>query len=624
MAIAFALYGGLLHGMEPHFEALFRWTSLAISIPALVWGGGVFFRGALGAVRARSLHMDIPISLGIAAGFGHGIANTIRGGGPVYFESVTMLIFLLLAGRWIQMRRQRSSADSAELLAALSPSTARLIVDDRERVVPAESLVPGMRVRVRPGDLFPADGRVVSGESSVNTALLTGESRPVEVSTGSPVHAGTMNLSSPLDVEIHSTGEETRVGRVLRLVEEYAARRAPIVLLADRLSGIFVAAVLLLAAITFALWASRGAGLALDHAIALLIVTCPCALGLSTPLATTLSIGQAARAGILVKGGDVLEALTQPGRVWLDKTGTLTEGLLRVVERAGPERIWSLVAEAERHSNHPVGRALANRAGPSEEGAVRVGHIRETPGGGIEATVDGREIVIGSPGFVQGRCGPAGAPWEARLRRWADAGLTPVLVAADGAVVAAAALGDPLRPDAVAVVERLRIAGWRVGILSGDHPAVVACLGRALGMAPGDALGGLSPEEKCRTVAARKASETVVMIGDGVNDAAALAAADIGIAVHGGAEAALAASDVYVTRSGVGPVLELMDGARRTMRTIRWNLGFSLLYNVVGAALAMGGLINPIAAAILMPLSSLTVVGATAASRMFPLPGERP
>ena len=623
MAIAFALYGGLLHGIEPEYETLFRWTSLAISIPALIWGGGVFFRGALGALRARALHMDIPIALGITAGFAHGVANTVRGGGPVYFESVTMLIFLLLAGRWIQLRRQRTSADSAELLAALSPSSARLLEGPGSRVVPVESLIPGMRVEVLPGELFPADGSVVEGNSAVHVALLTGESRPVDVGPGSPVHAGTMNVSSPLAVEIHSTGEETRVGRLLRLVEEYAMRRAPIVLLADRLSGIFVASVLALAAVTFMAWASRGLGLALDHAIALLIVTCPCALGLSTPLATTLSIGQAARAGILVKGGDVLEALTRPGRVWLDKTGTLTEGRLRVVEHGGAKEVWDRVAAIEGRSNHPVARALVEAFGSDDSGGFGPARVRETQGGGIEAEWDGHALVVGSPAFVGSRCGPPGEAWSLRISGWTEAGLTPVVVALDGRIEAAAGLGDPLRPEAAGVVRRMQEAGWRVGILSGDHPAVVAAVGRVLGLDPAEARGGVGPEEKSRIVGERSASETVVMVGDGVNDAAALAAADIGVAVHGGAEAALAAADVFVTRAGVAPLLELLDGARRTLRTIRWNLVFSLVYNVVGAALAMAGLINPIVAAILMPLSSLTVVGVTAASRMFP-PREPP
>jgi Cu2+-exporting ATPase len=564
--------------------------------------------------------MDVPIPLGIAAGFAHGVVNTVRGGGPVYFESMTMLIFLLLAGRWIQLRRQRTSADSAELLAALSPSTARLLDGGPARLVPVESLVPGVRVEVLPGELFPADGRVLAGESAVDTALLTGESLPVEVGPGDAVHAGTMNLSSPLEVETRSTGEETRVGRLLRLVEEYAARRAPIVLLADRLSGIFVAAVLVLAAATFALWASRGVGPALDHAIALLIVTCPCALGLSTPLATTLSIGQAARAGILVKGGDVLEALTRPGRLWLDKTGTLTEGRLRVVRHAGPADVWNRVAAVERRSNHPAARALVEAFGSGGPDAGFPSAVRETSGGGVEAEMDGRALVVGSPAFVESRCARPAQERTERIGRFTAEALTPVLVGVDGVVVAAAGLGDPLRAEAAGVVARLREAGWRVGILSGDHPDVVASVGRALGLDPRECRGGVDPETKSRVVDKDKRGGTVVMVGDGVNDAAALAAADIGIAVHGGAEAALAAADVFVTRAGMDPLLEVFVGARRTLRTIRWNLGFSLVYNVFGAALAMAGLINPIVAAVLMPLSSLTVVGVTAASRMFAPP----
>lgn len=621
MAIAFALWGGILGGMEREFDQFFRWASVAISLPALYWGGGVFFRGAWNALRARTLHMDVPIALGITGGFAHGVYNTLKGGGVVYFDSVTALIFLLLAGRWVQMRQQRRAADSAELLVALAPSSARRVADDGSvREVPVEALVPGMRVEVRAGETFPADGIVLSGRTSVDRSLLTGESHPQTAGAGDEVHAGTVNLSARVVVEVRTTGEATRVGRLMRLVEEHAARRTPIVQLADRISGAFVAVVLVLAALTALLWWRLDPSLALDHTIALLIVTCPCALGLATPLAVSAAVGQAARAGILVKGGDALERLSYSGRMWLDKTGTLTEGNLAVVAVEGDRSALRLAAALEAHSSHPAARAIAafapDGAGLPAEGVV------ETRGGGIEGRVAGRAVLAGSIAFARGRGVDPPASTAAILAAWARDGRTPVVVAVDGRLAAAAALGDRPREGTQAALARMRALGFRTGLLSGDHPDVAAALARGLGFAREDVRAGASPEEKLDVVRAEAAKGPVFMIGDGVNDAAALAAATVGIAVHGGAEAALEAADVYVNRAGLGPVVEILEGSRRAMAVVRRNLAFSFAYNALGVVLAMAGWINPLVAAVLMPLSSITVIVSSYRARMFEPPAR--
>jgi P-type Cu2+ transporter len=622
MGIAFALYGGMLDGMEPEFAAFFRWASLLLTVPSLIWGGGVFVRSAWSALSVGTLGMDLPISIGLLAGFLHGVVNTVRGSGEVYFDSVTALIFLLLSGRYLQRRQQRAAGDAAELAASLYPTAARLLEDGRVREVPLETLAPGALVEVRAGDLVPADGVIVAGRSTVDLSLLSGESAPQGVRAGDRVHAGTLNVASRLEVRVERTGEDTRVGRLMALVEEHARRRAPIALLADRISGRFVAVVLTLAAVTFALWARIDPSRALDHAAALLIVTCPCALGLATPLAVSSAIGQAARAGFLVKGGDVLEKLTRPGRMWLDKTGTLTEGRATLVRWLGDESARPLVAAAEAHSAHPLARAFRRALGEPPAGA-RV-EIRETHGGGVEATADGRRLVVGSPEFVIGRAGgPSAAPaaaLAAAVGTLAGEGLTPVLVAVDGRVVAAAGFGDPLRADAGAALDQVRALGWRPGILSGDDARIARAAGDRLGLAAPDCRGGVSPEDKLQAVLESAGEGPVVMIGDGVNDAAALAAATVGIAVAGGAEAALTAADVFVVRPGVGRIAELLDGARRTMWVVRRNLIFSLGYNVVGVTLAMTGVLNPLMAAILMPLSSLTVILSSYRARTFARP----
>ncbi|OGL14709.1 MAG: copper-translocating P-type ATPase [Candidatus Rokubacteria bacterium RIFCSPLOWO2_12_FULL_71_19] len=616
MAIAFALYGGMLHGMEPEFAALFRWASLAVALPSVIWGGGVFFRGAWAALRLGVLHMDVPISIGLLAGFLHGAWNTARGAGEVYFDSVTTLIFLLLVGRYLQQRQQRRAADSAELLASLAPASARVIDGEGTREVPLEALGAGTLVEVRAGETVPADGLVERGRSRLDTSLLTGESRPAAVAPGDRVHAGTVNVSSRLEVRVERAGEETRVGRLMALVEEHARRRAPIVQLADRLSGRFVLAVLVLAAATFALWIRLDPARALDHAVALLIVPCPCALGLATPLAVSAAIGQAARAGILIRGSDVLEKLTRPGRMWLDKTGTLTAGRIALMHWWGEEAAKPLVAALEAHSSHPVARALAAALGA---GIAGVGiEVKETQGAGIEGWVAGRHVVVGAPDWVAIRARDLPEGMRERLRAARGGGLSPVLVAVDGRVVAVAALGDPLRPDARLAVERVKARGWQVGLLSGDDAAVVAAAAGQLRIGPGDSRGRISPEGKLGVVTEGLAEGPVVMVGDGVNDAAALAAATVGVGVHGGAEAALAAADVYITRPGVGGVADLLDGAHRAMAVVRRNLLFSLLYNVVGVSLAMGGLLDPLVAAVLMPASSLTVIVSSYRARMFP------
>ena len=614
MLIAFALYGGHFHSIANEYSTLFRWVSFGLALPSVLWCASVFYRGAWGALRTRSLHMDLPIAIGILAGFTQGAVNTVRGSGEIYFESVTALIFFLLVGRFLQRRQQLKAASSTELMFSLAPSTARLVEGKTVREVPLESLAAGAVVEVRAGDSIPADGVVVEGSSTLDRSLLTGESLPEEVAAGDPVHAGTVNLSARLLVEVRSTGEDTRVGRLMRLVEEGAQRRAPVVLLADRISGWFVAIVLALALATVVIWLRLDPANAIQHAVALLIVSCPCALGLATPLAVSAAIGRAARKKILIKGGDALENLARPGLMLLDKTGTLTEGRLAVIRWWGEEDVRPLVAAVERHSAHPVARALG--AGAGDGAALEAADVRETTGAGIEGVVGGRRITVGSAAFIEASCGelPAGAA-EA-VAAFAAEGLSPVVAAVNGAILAVVGVGDPLRPDTALSIAAIRDAGWRVEILSGDHPVVVQTIARQVGVPPEAARGAATPEDKLEAVRS-SGGETVAMVGDGVNDAAALAAATVGIGVHGGAEAVLAAADVYLGRPGLGPVVELLAGSRRTLGVIRRNLVFSLAYNIVAVAFAITGHMSPILAAILMPLSSMTVVLSSYRARTF-------
>jgi Cu2+-exporting ATPase len=667
MLIAFALYSGAFGGMAAEYATLFRWASLLITIPALVYSGSVFFRGAFGALRAGALHMDLPISIGVGIGFAWGAINTLRGSGEIYFDSVCALIFLLLVGRYLQQRQQRSAADATEMLFSLTPSSARLVerepnptqssesesvaaqspaaglaqspepmsaqspelapaqcaesarVDVRE--VPIDALLPGVLVEVRAGDSVPADGVIVEGRSAIDLAILSGESRPASVSPGDEVFAGSLNLVARVLLRVTATGEQTRVGRLMRAVEEYAHRRAPVVLMADRISGWFVATTLTLAALTAGLWWPSGGQIALEHAVALLIVTCPCALGLATPLAVSVAIGRAARAGILLKGGDVVERLSRRGRVLLDKTGTLTEGRTTLESWNGSQAVKPQVVALERQSAHHLALSLVAALTAEDPGGdglqLEVAGVRETVGSGIDGSVAGVRLRIGAPAFVEAEIGELPDWGRRELQNVLSKGLTPVLVAREGKLEAVAGLGDPLRADAPSVLQQLRQRGWELSILSGDHPAVVQAVARRLGIASAHAQGGATPEQKLAHVERLLERGPVVMVGDGVNDAAALSAATCGIAVHGGAEASLAAADAFVSRPGLSGLGDLFDGAEATLRVIKRNLAFSLAYNLAGALLAMLGIIGPLWAAVLMPLSSLTVVTSSFHARTF-------
>jgi Cu2+-exporting ATPase len=598
--------------MDAEHVRFLRWVSMLLTVPIVLGPGSVFFRGAVAALRMRSLHMDVPVAIALAAGFTRGAANTISGTGPIYFDGVATLVFLLLLGRWLQMRAQRSAADASELMHALAPVTARRIETGADgvemtREVPVEALLPGTIVEIKDSETMPADGTVASGHSFADVSFLTGESRPVAIGPGDRVFAGAVNRGGMLRVSVEQTGEESRLGRILADIGSGALRRAPVVQLADRWSGVFVAVVLALAAATIGIWWQIDAGAAIDHGIALLIVTCPCALALATPLAVTVAIGRAARAGILIKGGDALEHLARPSLMLLDKTGTVTAGRSRLVDWQGPEWVKPVVLGLERHSSHPLAAGFAEAWPGFEPAAVEA--IRSVPGAGVEGVVGGKSVFVGAPWQVA-RDGPSD-------RRNDHPTWTPVVVAVDGQVVARASFADAVRPDASRAIEQLRHRGWTIELLSGDEPRTVAAVAAEVGIAPEHARGAASPEDKRAVVERRLKDGPAIMVGDGINDAPAMAIATVGIGVSGGAEACLATADVHLARPGLGTLVELVEGSRRTMHVIHRNIAFSVAYNLVGAGLAMIGWMNPLLAAVLMPISSLTVVLSSRWSRTF-------
>jgi P-type Cu2+ transporter len=619
MLIALGLYLGWFSGMELGYQSLLRYASCFLGLVSLLGPGMVFFRSAWQALRMRTPHMDLPIALGLAAGGIGGLVNTIRGEGEIYFDSLGVLVFLLLVGRFIQFRQQLRSADAVDLLYQLTPRKARKIVNGVPIDTHADLLKVGDVVQVLAGELIPADGKILEGQTTIDEAILTGESAPRRHCEGSLVAAGTLNLGSAIVVSVSAVGEESRVGRIARLVAQAAADKPAIVQWANRIGGQFVIAVIILALATIAIWWNTGWLDAVDRAIALLIVACPCALAMATPLALAIGLGRGAQRGILIKGGDVLQRLNQPGTIWLDKTGTVTQGSMRLVNWTGENRWLWRAAAIQDHSSHPIAAAmncngvnnfLGQRGMPSIENYIAASQVEQTANGGIRGWSDGKEILIGNRQFVL-----QAAKFDDRFENAAAAalqdGLTPVFVASSGQVVGVAAVGDPIRPEARTKIAHFKKLGWRVGMLSGDHPVVVGRIAEHLGIDPALVRGGMLPEDKVAFLRQQPTEQTQVMVGDGVNDSAALAVASVGVAVHGGSEVSMQAAPVYLNRPGLEPILELLDLSRNTMQTIRLNLTVSMLYNALAVVLAMAGIINPLIAALLMPISSLTVVSSS-------------
>lgn len=612
MLLAVALYAGEFTGIAVEYAHLLRWTSAGIGIVSLAWPGSVFFRGAWIALRNRAASLDVPIALALTAGGAAGLVNTVSGTGEIYFDSLSVLVFLLLVGRWFQARQQRWADEAVDLLSSFTPTTCRIVSGENVVEVTTDSLSTGDVVEIRSGDIIPADGHVIAGTSTVDRSLLSGESVAVVVEAGNEVFAGTQNIGSTLRIRVETTGDETRIARLMDLVSEGVTDKPPIVQFTDRAAGWFVAVVIVAAATTFAWWASTATlSEAVNHTIALLIVACPCALGLATPLTMAVAIGLAARRHMLIKNAAVLEVLAGNGRMFLDKTGTITRGRPTVIEWVGPAWLKPVVAHAESHSSHPVACALVDAYSNIEIERPNLipKSIQELGDGGIQATVDGEELLVGSPRFLANRGVVFDNSAGDGLDRFEAAGLTAVGVALAGHLEAVAALGDQEHSDSREAIAELTRRGWKLEVVSGDATRVVQSVAGKVDL-PYDAVRGeVLPEEKLALVAAGNSSaQPTVMIGDGVNDAAALAAADVGIAVHGGAEASLAAADVYVSVPGLAPIVDLVALAKRTKRVVRQNLMIALAYNLVFISLAAAGWITPLAAAVLMPISSATVL----------------
>ncbi|MBF0126328.1 MAG: heavy metal translocating P-type ATPase [Magnetococcales bacterium] len=608
MFIAVALYAGYFQGMEEDAKTYFHWVSWLLATPVVVYGGGLFVRGAWNGLRAGRLAMDLPIALGAWVTYGYSVVVTLRGEGEVYFDSVSMFIFVLLAGRYLESAARGKAAGAMERLLNLEPRSAVVIRDGEQCVVPVREVRVGEQVVIRPGERIPVDGIILSGRTSVDESMLTGESLPVVRGPGDGLAGGAMNLDGVVFLEAVRVGEDTALARILRMVETAQARRPPIQGMADRVAARFVGMVLLLAAATLGFWWWRDPSVALEHSVAVLIITCPCALGLGAPSAMIVAMGAAARMGILLKSGETLERLERVTRVVMDKTGVVTlgtPGVERLVPVAGVDEsaLLGCAAAVEQHSEHPLGRAihrefLARGWGRAMEGDG----VSNVAGLGMEATVRGQRVRVGRPEFVMEGGETPVFPGDG------DHPVTWTACGREGRLLGWIGLADAPKPNAKEVIGALGAMGLPVMLLSGDRRAVVEFIGRTIGVER--VVSDVLPADKERMIAGlQQSGEVTAMVGDGVNDAPALARADVALVVANAADLAVSAADVILLNRDLYSVVRVFQLARRTLRIIRQNYTVSLCYNLVAIPLAMSGLVSPIVAAIAMPLSSLVVVG---------------
>lgn len=591
MLLHASIYTGWTDVMEPRFLQLFRWTALIISTPVAIWCASPFLAGALAGLRARVLHMDVPIALGIAILYVHAVIATLSGH-ETYLDSMCMLIALLLAGRMLESRGRRRAAEAAVSLAATVPHAARRTTDSGVEIIPVRDLAAGDTLEVAAGEEVAADGIIVRGSGQLRRALLTGEAEPVDVESGDHVQAGTVLMDGTIRVRVLAVGADTMLSRMAAQLQA-AADRGTRPTAADRIAPAFTAATLLVAVLTFAAWALlNGVAAAVPVTVAVLVVACPCALALSHPLAAAAGLGAVARRGLLFRSSEALLELNDIDTVMLDKTGTITSGVMAV--STADDAVLRIAAGLERHSIHPIARAItgecASRGIPLPAASAAV----ETPGVGIEGAVDG-------------------AWWSLRS---GGAGVVRLFRSDAAEPVGEIRLSDELREDARATVHALRGLRLDVTLLSGDNEAAARTMATAADIV--DASAGVSPEAKAdRIRAARAAGRHVLFVGDGVNDGPALAAADVGIAMAGGAASSVLVADGVVSASGIAPIAAGFRAARACRRVIDANLRRSIAYNIVAVGAAAAGLVNPLVAAVLMPLSSgLVIWGAFRVERM--------
>lgn len=603
MMLAVAMYAGAYEGMDDDLRRFMRWVSMLIAVPVVVYSARPFFTAAWRDVRRLQLGMDVPVALAVGAATLASVWATVANTGEVYFDSATMFTFLLLTGRYLEMSARHRAGQAAEELVRLLPAVATRLEAGQAVPVPVAELRPGDRVLVKPGDTVPADGRVLEGTSSVNESLVTGESLPLPKTVDDNVTGGTVNVESPLTVEVEKVGEDTVLAAIVRLLDRAQTEKPRVARLADRVAGWFVGAILLLAAIVAWWWWQQDPTQAFAVTLSVLVVTCPCALSLATPAAVTAATGALTRSGLLVTRGHALETLARATHIVFDKTGTLTWGRLHLADvvllRPDMDRqtVLRLAAALEQGSEHPVGNLLAGhiQVTPAEGPTA-------TPGQGMQGTIAGVTYRIGTLAFV-GELAEHTTP-DVQPEH---SGATQVWLGDAQGFLARFVVTDTLRPQARHTVEQLKAMGLQPAILSGDAAGAVQQVASALDVT--EAHAQLKPEDKLNYVRSLQAQgATVAMVGDGVNDAPVLAQAQISIAMGAGTQLAQASADMVLLSDNLDKLAFGVRKARQTLTVIRQNLSWALLYNAAALPLAAAGLVAPWMAALGMSASSLVVV----------------
>ena len=618
---------------SPVHPRVLSWSLLVATVFVMLWAGRHFYVRGWTGLRRRSPDMNTLIAIGTGAAFLYSAVATVAPGlftrhglaPDVYYEAVIIIIALILTGNALEARAKRNTATALRALAELQPRSARVSRPAGEVDVPIGEVRSGDMVLVRPGERVPVDGEILAGESAVDESMLTGEWMAVPKTVGDRVTGGTINTTGTFRYRATTVGANSVLARILRVMRDAQASRAPIQALADRISAIFVPAVLAIALATFAVWMIVGGEGALAHAlvasVSVLIIACPCAMGLAVPTAVMVATGRGAQSGVLIKGGEALQRAADITLVALDKTGTVTEGRPSVtdiiVSDGGPVHddveLLGLAASLESVSEHPLADAIVRHA---RERGVAVDSPQAfvaIPGRGARATVGGRRVAIGSDELMR-ESGLDVRTLSGDLVRIAEQGKTPVLVSVDGRLAGLVVVADALRPTARDTVQALRARGIDVALLTGDHERTARAIAREVGI--DRVVARVSPEQKVEEIRRlRESGEVVAMVGDGINDAPALASADVGIAIGTGTDVAIEAADIALMRGDPRGVVEAIDLSRRTMRTMRQNLFWAFIYNVIGIPVAagvlypaFGVLLNPILASAAMAFSSVSVV----------------
>lgn len=610
MMLSVALYAGDYYGMNRHMAEFFRYVSLLFTLPVLFYSAWPFLRGAWFDLRRGQLGMDVPVTLGILAAFLPSAWNTVVQPGPVYYDTVTMFVFFLLGARFLEMTARRKAAHALDALSRVIPAMARRVRGTETDWVPITEVQIGNCLLVQPGETVPLDGEVIEGRSDVDESLLTGESRPIPKSPGSQIIGGTVNQENPLRIRVLRVGEDLVINGIARLLEQAQAERPPIAFLADRASRWFVMAVLLLAVLTGVIWYFRDPSQIYWVVVSMLVVTCPCALGLATPVAITAATGRLARAGAVMTRGHALEDLAKVTHVIFDKTGTLSEGRLRVRQvfsNQDLQGLWHRTAALAQNSEHPLSRSLSEAAKEAGAVPIRVEAAVNKAGAGLEARMDGAIHRLGKLDFVAEIAGTVPAAWETQLQEAQRQGYSLVGVGKESAWLGIFALGDTLRPDARRSVAHLQAKGYQVWLLSGDHEIAVAKAAQEAGIEHWHA--GLDPSQKLAQLRAlQDAGAVVCMVGDGINDGPVLAGAQVSMAMGSGTAVARAGADIILLSNQLGLVARALRLGRDTIRVIRENLVWALLYNGIALPVAMTGILTPWMAALGMSASSLIVV----------------